>query len=106
MNSTRFRAPRRIVLALFLLAPRLVFAQAAGPQKVRIPPPAAKAKPKTDRSTLPSIPIFKDIAKDVGVTVQHIAAPEARYVIDSTSGGQGFSIAMMTAGSTSSWSMV
>src|SRR5260370_17493713 len=89
MNSTRFRAPRRIVLALFLLAPRLVFAQAAGPQKVRIPPPAAKAKPKTDRSTLPSIPIFKDIAKEVGVTVQHIAAPEARYVIDSTSGGAG-----------------
>src|SRR5260370_17072457 len=89
MNSTRFRAPRRIVLALFLLAPRLVFAQAAGPQKVRIPPPAAKAKPKTDRSTLLPIPVFKDIAKDVGVTGQHIAAPEARYVIDSTSGGVG-----------------
>src|SRR5712692_10823129 len=76
------------ILTLFLAAPEFAAAQ-AGPQKVRVPPPAAKAKPKTDRSTLPPIPIFKDIAKDVGVTVQHTAAPEARYVIDSTSGGSG-----------------
>src|SRR6266481_3462788 len=77
------------ILTLFLAAPEFVAAQAGGPQKVRIPPPAAKAKPKTDRSTLPPIPVFKDIAKQISVTVQHIAAPEARYVIDSTSGGSG-----------------
>jgi hypothetical protein len=91
MNSIRFRAPRRIVLALFLLAPRLVFAQATGPQRVPVPPPTTKTGPKhkTDRSALPPIPIFKDIAKDVGVTASHIAAPEAHYVIDSISGGAG-----------------
>jgi len=85
--------PFRIcILALILIAPRLVAAQVAGPQTVRVPPPIAKAgasKPKADRSNLPPIPIFKDIAKDVGVTVAHIASPEARYVIDSTSGGTG-----------------
>src|ERR1700674_4046871 len=77
-------------LALTLLVPRFLAAQAVGPQSVRIPPPAAKAsKPKTDRGSLPPVPVFKDIAKDVGVTVTHISAPEARYVIDSTSGGAG-----------------
>jgi len=80
------------IVALILMAPKLVAAQAAGPQAVRIPPPVTKpgaAKPKTDRSSLPPIPLFKDIAKDVGITVSHIAAPEAHYVIDSTSGGAG-----------------
>src|SRR5882724_6506313 len=79
-------------LLLTLAAPRLAAAQAAGPQTVRIPPPVAKAgaaKSKTNRASLPPIPIFKDIAKEVGVTVPHIAAQEARYVIDSTSGGAG-----------------
>jgi hypothetical protein len=33
--------------------------------------------------------MFKDIAKELGLTVSHIAAPEAHYVIDSTSGGAG-----------------
>jgi enediyne biosynthesis protein E4 len=77
---------------LMSAAPQLAFAQAAGPQRVPVPPPPAKpngSKPKTDRSLLPPIPVFKDIAKQIGVTVSHIAAPEARYVIDSTSGGVG-----------------
>src|SRR3984893_16385116 len=80
------------ILALTLLVPRLDAAQAAGPQSVRVPPPVLKpgaAKSKTDRGTLPPVPIFKDIAKDVGVKVAHIASAEARYVIDSTSGGAG-----------------
>ncbi len=79
-------------LALTLMAPKLVAAQAAGPQSVRIPPPPAKAGPaksKTDRGSLPPVPTFKDIAKDVGLTIVHVAAPEAHYVIDSTSGGAG-----------------
>ncbi|HEY6265579.1 MAG TPA: FG-GAP-like repeat-containing protein [Candidatus Acidoferrum sp.] len=89
-NSLKLRASRICLLALTLLAPSLVSAQAAGPQTVRIPPPVAKAaKPKTDRSNFPPVPVFKDIAKDVGVTVSHIASSEARYVIDSTSGGAG-----------------
>jgi enediyne biosynthesis protein E4 len=60
-----------------------------GPQSVRVPPSATRSGTRTDRSSLPPIPIFKDIAKDVGVTVAHIASTEARYVIDSTSGGTG-----------------
>ena len=72
---------RIFFLALTLMAPRFVAAQASGPQSVRVPPPATKAgaaKTKTDRSNLPQIPNFKDIAKDVGLTAVHIAAPEAR----------------------------
>src|SRR5712692_4508182 len=83
---------RIFFFALTLMAPRLVAAQASGPQSVRVPPPVAKAgaaKSKTDRSGLPPIPTFKDVAKDVGLTAVHIAAPEAHYVIDSTSGGAG-----------------
>jgi hypothetical protein len=78
--------------ALISLAPQLVHGQAGGPQRVPVPPPLAKpnvSRPKTDRSLLPPVPIFKDIAKQIGVTASHIAAPEARYVIDSTSGGAG-----------------
>jgi hypothetical protein len=55
----------------------------------RVPLPKLPGPPKKDRSGLPPVPVFKDIAKDVGLTVQHIAAPEAHYVIDSTSGGVG-----------------
>src|SRR6266852_7298690 len=83
---------RIFLLMLTLMAPRLAVAQATGPKVVRVPPPVAKAgaaKSKTDRSSLPPVPIFKDVAKEVGLTAVHIAAPEAHYVIDSTSGGAG-----------------
>src|SRR5438309_556800 len=78
--------------ALISVAPQLAYAQAGGPQRVPVPPPVVKSsasKSKTDRSTLPPVPVFKDIAAQLGVTVPHIAAPEAHYVIDSTSGGTG-----------------
>src|ERR1700757_4794258 len=55
----------------------------------RVPLPKLPAPAKKDRSGLPPIPSFKDIAKEVGLTVTHTAAPEAHYVIDSTSGGVG-----------------
>src|SRR5882762_8589312 len=83
---------RLLFLTLTLTAPRLVAAQGAGPQSVRVPPPIARpgaGKAKVDRSGLPPIPTFKEVAKDVGLTAMHIAAPEAHYVIDSTSGGAG-----------------
>jgi len=78
--------------ALIYVVPQLAFAQAGGPQRVPVPPPLTKpnaSKPKADRSLLPPVPVFKDIAKQIGVTGAHIAAPEAHYVIDSTSGGAG-----------------
>src|SRR5260370_41561109 len=89
VHPLKFFLSRVFACALILLTPHLVFGQAAGPQRVPIPPPLAKnaSKPKTDRSSLPQIPIFKDVAKQLGLTVSHIAAPEAHYIIDSTSGG-------------------
>jgi hypothetical protein len=74
------------------LSIHLLFARTQGPQQVPVPvPPPAKRSPqeKKNRSGLPPVPIFKDIAKELGLTASHIAAPEARYVIDSTSGGVG-----------------
>jgi len=88
-HSLRLFLLRIFAFILILLTPKLVFAQAAGPQRVPIPPPVAKSKPKADRSALPPIPVFKDVAKEIGITASHIAAPEARYVIDSISGGAG-----------------
>lgn len=66
-------------------------AQASSQQtgSTRVPFPKLPASVKKDRSGLPPIPSFEDIAKSVGLTASHIAAPEARYVIDSTSGGVG-----------------
>src|SRR5260370_4824831 len=59
------------------------------PGSVRVPLPKLPSPAKKDRSGLPPIPTFKDVAKDVGLTAVHISAPEAHYVIDSTSGGAG-----------------
>jgi len=89
--------PRSVALLISLLvfpplSIHLLFARTQGPQQVPVPvPPAAKRSPqeKKNRSGLPPVPIFKDIAKELGLTASHIAAPEARYVIDSTSGGVG-----------------
>ena len=36
------------------------------------------------------IPRFVDISKSSGLTVSHISSPEAKYIIDSVSGGVGF----------------
>jgi len=64
-------------------------AQNQQPGVATVPLPKLPAPAKKDRSGLPPVPGFKDIAKEVGVTVSHISAPEAHYVIDSTSGGSG-----------------
>jgi hypothetical protein len=75
------------VLSLTLNA----YAQAPNQQPgvATVPLPKLPAPAKKDRSGLPPVPVFKDVAKEVGLTVSHIAAPEAHYVIDSTSGGAG-----------------
>jgi hypothetical protein len=59
------------------------------PGITRVPLPKLPAPAKKDRSGLPPVPVFKDIAKEVGITATHSSAPEAHYVIDSTSGGAG-----------------
>src|ERR1041384_6375675 len=79
-----------LLILISASAAGLVHAQAVGPQRVPVSPPLkSNSSHKTDRSALPPVPVFKDIAGQIGVTAKHIAAPEARYVIDSTSGGAG-----------------
>lgn len=79
-----------LLILISASAAELVHAQAVGPQRVPVSPPLkSNSSHKTDRSALPPVPVFKDIAGQIGVTAKHIAAPEARYVIDSTSGGAG-----------------
>ncbi|HEY6128670.1 MAG TPA: CRTAC1 family protein [Candidatus Acidoferrum sp.] len=79
-----------LLILISASAAELVHAQAVGPQRVPVSPPVkSNSSHKTDRSALPPVPVFKDIAGQIGVTAKHIAAPEARYVIDSTSGGAG-----------------
>src|SRR5437016_12740808 len=78
-----------LLMCFFILS---LAGEAQGPKMVPSPvTPPAKRVPvaKKDRGTFPPVPTFKDIAKEVGLTVSHIAAPEAHYVIDSTSGGVG-----------------
>jgi hypothetical protein len=55
----------------------------------RVPLPKLPTPVKKDRSGLPPVPRFKDIASQVGLSMSHVAASEAHYVIDSTSGGVG-----------------
>src|SRR5258708_7571979 len=78
--------------ALFLPPPPPLLPKAEAPQPVPTPPALTNPPPgkqKTDRSLLPPVPVFRDVAKQLGVTATHIAAPEARYVLDSISGGTG-----------------
>src|SRR6202048_4503691 len=76
-----------LVLALSFPSPAQAPSQQTG--SARVPIPNLPGPPKKDRSGLPPVPKFKAVAKEVGLTVQHVAAPEAHYVIDSTSGGAG-----------------
>jgi hypothetical protein len=84
------RSPSLLFVCLFV---SIVPLQAQAPSQqtgsARVPVPKLPGPPKKDRTGLPPIPQFKDIAKEVGLTASHIAAPEAHYVIDSTSGGAG-----------------
>src|SRR5690348_17156115 len=79
------------VCAFVLGSTLIAYAQSPGqqPGAATVPLPKLPAPAKKDRSGLPPVPVFKDVAKEVGLTVSHIAAPEAHYVIDSTSGGAG-----------------
>jgi hypothetical protein len=95
--SFMFRTRSRRLLSTFAVCPFILvlaacsYAQAPSQQPgvAHVPLPKLPTPAKKDRSGLPPIPVFKDIAKEVGLTVTHIAAPEAHYVIDSTSGGVG-----------------
>jgi hypothetical protein len=83
-----------LLISLLVFAPLALhlFAQTQGPQRVPVPvPPPVRRPPQgnNDHRFLSPVPTFKDVAKELGLTASHIAAAEARYVIDSTSGGVG-----------------
>jgi enediyne biosynthesis protein E4 len=78
-----------LVALLAFTAASAAQAPSQQPGITRVPLPKLPAPAKKDRSGLPPVPVFKDIAKEVGITATHISAPEAHYVIDSTSGGAG-----------------
>lgn len=87
-----YRRPLLFVLSVCLVI--LAFALTTKPQvpsqqSTPVPMPKLPLKAKKEHSGLPPVPIFKDITKEAGLTVSHISAPEALYVIDSTSGGVG-----------------
>jgi enediyne biosynthesis protein E4 len=89
-RSRRFSSALSVCLVIFVLGASS-HGQAPSQQSglARVPLPKLPTPTKKDRSGLPPVPVFKDVAQDVGLTASHIAAPEAHYVIDSTSGGVG-----------------
>ncbi|PYU72026.1 MAG: CRTAC1 family protein, partial [Acidobacteria bacterium] len=94
-DMLRTRSPRFFSMLSFLIV-FLAFTVALHPQapsqqpgSARVPLPKLPTPAKKDRSGLPPVPVFKDVAKDVGLTAVHIAALEAHYVIDYISGGVG-----------------
>src|SRR5258708_28119808 len=89
VRQRRFLSILVVLLALTLTGASLAQAPSQQPGSARVPLPKLPTPTKKDRSGLPPIPTFKDVAKDLGLTAVHIAAPEAHYVIDSTSGGAG-----------------
>jgi hypothetical protein len=65
--------------------------RAARAQSVPVPlPPAAKTPAaKANRGGFPPIPKFKDIGKELGLTVSHISSGDKQYIVESISGGVG-----------------
>src|SRR5258708_33052959 len=86
--------PRRFIFVLaflVILGPlilKALAAQSQGPQRVPVPiPPVAKRPPKKDHTGFPPVPTFKDVAAELGLTVQHISTGEKRFILESMSGG-------------------
>jgi hypothetical protein len=86
------RSIASLILLLILgpLIPVLLTAHAQGPQRVPVPVPPVKGSPqKKDRSGFPPVPVFKEVAAEVGLKAVHISTGEKRYILESMSGGVG-----------------
>lgn len=93
MLPTILRVPSaRLILAFPVFA---AIAATAAPglnaqsSPVPIPPSAKPRAAKIDRPGFPSIPRFKDVAQELGLTVRHISTSDKRYIVESISGGVG-----------------
>lgn len=71
------------------LLPLILIAQPQGPQRVPVPVPIKGAPQKKEHIGFPPVPMFKDIAAEVGLKAQHISTGEKRYILESMSGGVG-----------------
>lgn len=79
-----------LTLISTVAAPLARSAQSQGPQRVPVPPSAARgATQNVHRPGFPPIPRFEDIAAQVGLTASHISTTDKRYIIESMSGGIG-----------------
>ncbi len=65
----------------------LVAGQAAGPATHSQKGPSTPIEQRTFAS--PPVPIFRDIASQIGLTVSHISSPDMKYIVESMSGGIG-----------------
>ncbi len=77
-----------IFFFIALSFPQRAFQQV--PAKQRPSGGAVTSKRQTKANdTFPPVPLFKEIATEVGLTVSHISTEEKRYIVESMSGGVG-----------------
>ncbi|HKV25270.1 MAG TPA: CRTAC1 family protein [Candidatus Acidoferrum sp.] len=90
MGVTRSRTLLFISI-LFFASFSSTFSPPAAAQSATVPlPPASKLpKSKANRAGFSPVPVFKDIARERGLTVSHISSSEKRYIVESMSGGVG-----------------
>ncbi|MGB9467107.1 MAG: VCBS repeat-containing protein, partial [Candidatus Acidiferrum sp.] len=82
-----FASPIFLILLIFVAS----FPQELRAQSTAVPLPSSAKLPTSSakRSGFPPVPKFKDVAKDLGLTVSHISTGEKRYIVESMSGGVG-----------------
>ena len=92
MTGYPLRSKLFLILLLLVgpLIPMVLTAHLQGPQRVPVPVPPVKGSPqRKDRSGFPRVPVFKDVAAEVGLKAVHISTGEKRYILESMSGGTG-----------------
>ncbi len=80
------------VALTIVLGPSLVLAQTSGRQTPATPPPAAPPATASSSGTGTSgasgaTGSFRDVTREAGITFEHHAAPEKKYIVESMSGG-------------------
>jgi hypothetical protein len=73
--------------AAAFLFPQIALVQV--PKSSRPPAHSNEVVAQKVSAGLPPVPVFKEIAREVGLTVSHISTEEKRYIVESMSGGVG-----------------
>jgi hypothetical protein len=74
-------------IVAWLIVPRAAFVQTSTPPQTSSP--SSSKMPRPSNQVFPPVPVFKEIAREVGLTVPHISTEEKRYIVESMSGGVG-----------------